>query len=417
MAKKKKETIGIRKRAACETTFETISLKPMTEDMFYAYFKEYENDPDLYFEGQEYTPYEYSEENVAKYIQRQKDLNRVALAIMSDNEIVGEIIIKNIEKGKCATMGLALKNASYKDHGIGTEAEKLAIEYVFNELDIPTIYADAIKSNTRSQHVMEKVGFVLIREDDDFKYYRIDRDVRNRLTRIRENEKRSHIALYNSEKLYDSDSWLGKPVKTVQELAEHLEGHQGLRFLDLGCGVGRNSIYLAERFKNAACTIDCVDLLVVAIEKLLINARARGVARAISGIVSSIEDYDIKPACYDMILAVSALEHVESEKVFQKKLAEIREGVKEKGIVCLIVNSDAWEIRTDTKEPFEAQFEVNIPSDKVIEIMDQTFRGWEVMKSTVIPQEYDIPREFFVSHLHTNVVTFAARRLGATQGE
>lgn len=154
----------------------TVSLKPMTEDMFYSYFKEYENDPDLYFEGQEYTPYEYSEEKVAKYIQRQKDLNRVILAIMCDDEIVGEIIIKNIEEGKCATMGLALKNAAYKDHGIGTEAERLAIQYVFNELDIPTLYADAIKTNTRSQHVMEKIGFVLTSEDDNFKYYRIDRE-------------------------------------------------------------------------------------------------------------------------------------------------------------------------------------------------------------------------------------------------
>ena len=129
----------------------TVSIKPMTTDMFYSYFKEYENDPDLFFEGQEYVPYEYSDEKVAKYILRQKDLDRVILAIMCDEEIVGEIIIKNIEKGKCATMGLALKNASYKDK------------------------ADTIKKNTRSKHVLEKVGFTLIREDDDFYYYSIER--------------------------------------------------------------------------------------------------------------------------------------------------------------------------------------------------------------------------------------------------
>ena len=45
-------------------------------------------DPDLFFEGQEYRPYEYSDEKVAKYIQRQKDLDRVILAIMCDGEIV-----------------------------------------------------------------------------------------------------------------------------------------------------------------------------------------------------------------------------------------------------------------------------------------------------------------------------------------
>lgn len=31
-----------------------------------------------------------------------------------------------------------MKNSGYKDRGIGTQAEKLAVRYVFNELDIPT---------------------------------------------------------------------------------------------------------------------------------------------------------------------------------------------------------------------------------------------------------------------------------------
>jgi len=46
---------------------------------------------------------------------------------------------------------------------------------VFDDLDIPTIYADTVRTNCRSQHVLEKIGFSLIREDGDFKYYRIDR--------------------------------------------------------------------------------------------------------------------------------------------------------------------------------------------------------------------------------------------------
>ena len=72
-------------------------------------------------------------------------------------------------------MGIALKNTRYKDRGIGTQAERLAINYVFNQLDIPTLYADSIITNTRSQHVLEKVGFSLISEDGQFRYYRIDR--------------------------------------------------------------------------------------------------------------------------------------------------------------------------------------------------------------------------------------------------
>ena len=173
-----------------------VRLAPMTPEMYGEYFKEYENDPDLYLDPEKYAPYEYSEERVARYIQRQADLNRITLAIICEEEIageiagenvgetagevageiVGEIVIKNIEPGREATIGLTLKNAGYKDRGIGTQAEKLAVQYIFRDLDIPVVYADTIRTNTRSQHVLEKVGFTLIREDEEFKYYEIIRD-------------------------------------------------------------------------------------------------------------------------------------------------------------------------------------------------------------------------------------------------
>ena len=152
-----------------------VYLTSMTPEMYHRYFKEYENDPDLWLDKTKYVPYEYSEEKVDQYIKRQQDLKRKTLAIMCEEEIAGEVIIKNIEENKCATLGICLKNAAYKDHGIGTQAERLVIEYVFHELNIPVLYADSIQPNTRSQHVLEKVGFKYVNEDADFKYYRIDR--------------------------------------------------------------------------------------------------------------------------------------------------------------------------------------------------------------------------------------------------
>ena len=68
-----------------------------------------------------------------------------------------------------------MKDLQYKDKGYGTQAELLAIRYVFDQMDIPTLYADALLTNKRSQHVLEKVGFQEIKEEGNFKYYRIDR--------------------------------------------------------------------------------------------------------------------------------------------------------------------------------------------------------------------------------------------------
>ena len=152
-----------------------IYLLPMTAEMYHAYFKEYQNDPDLYIDKSKFSPYTYEKEKVDRYIRRQSDLGRKVFAIMLGEEMVGEIVIKNIVEHQCATLGLSMKNASYKDRGFGTKAEWLAIRYVFRELDIPVLYVDAILSNTRSQHVLEKVGFRHIKDEGDLRYYRIDR--------------------------------------------------------------------------------------------------------------------------------------------------------------------------------------------------------------------------------------------------
>lgn len=232
-----------------------------------------------------------------------------------------------------------------------------------------------------------------------------------RLTRIRESERKSHIEIYTNEKLYQSDSWLRRPIKTVREIAPFFNGYKELRVLDLGCGVGRNSIYIAEQFRDINCSVDCVDLLDIAIEKLLENATEHNVSSRINGITSSIEEYEIQRNSYDFVMAISALEHIDSQDSFLRKLTEIRDGVQKDGIVCLIINSSVVETRIETNEPVEAQFEVNLPTDTIQALLDKIFLGWEILKVSVVAQQYDIPRESFSSRLNTNVITYVARRL------
>ena len=72
-------------------------------------------------------------------------------------------------------MGIHLQNDAVKGKGYGTQAERLILQYAFEDLGMVAVNADAALKNTRSQHVLEKVGFKFIKEDGDFKYYRIDR--------------------------------------------------------------------------------------------------------------------------------------------------------------------------------------------------------------------------------------------------
>lgn len=83
-----------------------------------------------------------------------------------------------------ADLSITLKNAGYKDRVIGSKALCDAVRYAFSELDLFELYADALKTNMKSRHVLEKTGFVQIREDADFVYYRIGRNETNQEGRI-----------------------------------------------------------------------------------------------------------------------------------------------------------------------------------------------------------------------------------------
>lgn len=230
-----------------------------------------------------------------------------------------------------------------------------------------------------------------------------------RLEQIRENERRSHEDVYRNHTLYESGSWLQKPVKTVTELLPCFEKASEFCALDLGCGVGRNCIAIARHFTHIPCWIDCVDILPIAIEKLNLNASAYGVSQSINGIVSPLEDFSISENSYDLVLAVSALEHIDSRDAFLHKLEEIRSGIRENGIVCLIINSGVQEFNKLTGTPLPPQFEVNLPTEELQKILSQAFFGWKVLKSGVQRQRYEIPRGDLFSDLSSNVVTFVAR--------
>lgn len=232
----------------------------------------------------------------------------------------------------------------------------------------------------------------------------------SRIKRIRESEKKSHIKMYSCDELYQTENWLKKPIKTVQEIIPLFEHYKKLSVLDLGCGVGRNSISIACKYKTIDCVVECVDILDLAIEKLCANAKAYGVASNICGIVKPIEEYLIQNTSYDLIIAVSALEHVESKDAFVNKLIEIRNGVRKNGVVCLVINSDVKEREKATGIEMPAQFEVNLPVDELQTILSETFAGWDILKRTVQEQQYDIPREYGISDLRTSVVSLVVRR-------
>lgn len=232
----------------------------------------------------------------------------------------------------------------------------------------------------------------------------------NKTEAIRKEEARSHTELYEKEELYTGESWLKKPVATVMGLLGHFDGYEQVKILDLGCGVGRNAIAMAMAL-GKKCRVDCVDLLEIAIEKLLENGKTFGVEDSIHGVVSPIESFPIIKEEYDLVIAVSALEHIDGVESLKSKLLEIKEGIKAGGLVCLIMNSGVKEKNKATGEEIPAGFEVNLPTEELAELLHHTFSGWEVLKETVVPQSYEIPRGEITSLLSAKVLTFVAKKV------
>ena len=74
-----------------------------------------------------------------------------------------------------ADLSITLKNDGYKGRGIGTKALCDAVRYAFTELDLCEVFANALKTNVRSRHVLEKAGFTRVGENAEYVFYRIDR--------------------------------------------------------------------------------------------------------------------------------------------------------------------------------------------------------------------------------------------------
>lgn len=233
----------------------------------------------------------------------------------------------------------------------------------------------------------------------------------NRIKYIRQEEKKYHDLCYDQYKLFEAGSWLHQPVKTVMDMLNYFEGQDQIKVLDLGSGVGRNSIPIAQKIIDCGGKVTCVDLLDSALTKLKTNSKEYHVFDTIETIKAEIENYDIQPEGYDYIIAVSSLEHVHSKEAFEKVLLSIKNGTKHNGINCLIVNSNIQEIDIETNEELDALIEVNLPTEIMMNTLKDIYKGWREIHIEVKSLSYNIIRNEKSIQLKTNAITFVVQRL------
>lgn len=191
------------------------------------------------------------------------------------------------------------------------------------------------------------------------------------------------------------------------ECVSHFDQREEVKILDLGSGVGRNSIPLAEKIKKGE--VVCVDILGHSLRMLEEYSRQYGVEEKIHPVQADIGDFPIRPNEYDLIVSVSALEHMQSETVFDRMLQTMKNGTKPDEIHCFVINSQIEEIDLETNVQLDVYIEINIPTDKMLRKLKDAYRDWTIKQLLVKPLSFEIERNNRFVHMKTNAITFIAQ--------
>lgn len=231
-----------------------------------------------------------------------------------------------------------------------------------------------------------------------------------RLQRIREEEKQYHEDCFEQHRLYNKGSWLDKPIPLIMELVKLIDHKHPLSILDLGCGVGRNSIPLAQWLKSSLGHVHGVDLLDMALEKLHTYSKEFRVEHLISTEQADISTYEIPPNSYDYIIAASSLEHVKSDTAFKQVLRRMAEGTKPGGINFILMNTNIEEFNRQTGRKRETLIEVVMPKENALAILQANYEGWEQLHLSDTPMRLDITRHDVPVILQADSLTYVVKK-------
>ena len=337
-----------------------VSLQPMTRQMCHLFYQNFQNDPAI----GHYYEYIYTPETADRYYDANSVPDRKLFAIMAGDQIVGECKLKNIDfqKRECS-MGIHLQNDAVKGKGYGTQAERLVLQYAFEVLGMAAVNADAALQNTRSQHVLEKVGFRYTHEDANFKYYRCE-------SRKGSPKQRKYYEAYDDRyrQVHSRNlQWFcDDPTSVVMQVINEFGITPAHKILELGCGEGRDAYPLLKQGYDLLATDISESAVAYAQKKWPEFAEHFGVLDCISGKLC---------AKYDFIYAVAVVHMLVEDKDRDGFYAFIRKHLTPDGIALICTMGDGKiERRTDIRAAFDLQTRTHEQTGEVLQIASTSCR-------------------------------------------
>ena len=157
-----------------------IRIEPMTREQMHEMYQEFTMDPMIFDDMELFEQvknYVYNPEKVDMlYDMRMDEEGSHLFAIMLDDKVNGEVGLRHYsDETKDCELSVHMMNDSVKGKGYGTRAEQLAVDFAFSILGAESIFAESLIKNARSQHIMEKIGFKYIGEEDGYRQYRLEK--------------------------------------------------------------------------------------------------------------------------------------------------------------------------------------------------------------------------------------------------
>lgn len=153
---------------------------------------------------------------------------------------------------------------------------------------------------------------------------------------------------------YLTKSQLLKPREASQNLIRWISHCEGNKALDLACGSGRNTLYLADKDFH----VDAVDIASIALDALQKEAKNRILHSKINTILIDLDKYEVQKNKYDLILMTNFLD--------RKLLKRSQDALKKGGIFFIetyMINDENEKTKSDISNLLQSQELKNLFSD------------------------------------------------------
>lgn len=202
---------------------------------------------------------------------------------------------------------------------------------------------------------------------------------------------RYHQEFYATHELFKEGSWLHRPSPFVLGSVQSIASREGVRAVDLGCGVGRHTIPIAELLPAGSYVVG-IDLLPLAAQELKRNAADAGLDGVIQAVVADLDHVCLAPDSVDLLVSVSALEHSRDAGALERLLHHLRRATRPGGAHCLIIGTDKLEIDArGVTRPAKVEFVLGSAQGR--EVLSAAYDGWEWLDSSTATFSVDEVRE------------------------